>query len=482
MDSSSDNNVTENIASNNGYGIRLNDSSNNTIYNNYFSNINNTYDNGNNTWNTTKTAGTNIVDGPYLGGNYWSDYDGTDLDGDKLGDTLLPYNCSGGIENGGDYHPLIKIPKIILKASKDGYASAKNEIDNDENVERMEISGKVTDKSTGKPIKGAKVEIVKGANPASTTTGADGTYIITAIIPEGSGSDTREDINFELMPSQPELPDLTLTSEDIQFIPPASNSTSSSSSQQEQTTLTKDIYEAKSAPNTIEYVKSARSYKEIVPRGMIKNRVTSSSDAPSFTIENLTYPPTVNPNQTFQVTVDTNYSFNATTYIFAGIWDYDASEYIARTPSNETLSGIGNKSYTFNLTAPSSGIMNLSADLWYSADGWILSDYRDFNVSVTGKENIVTISATIHSIGTADASNVVVQFFDGNPDAGGVQIGSDQTIPYIPAGGTGSAQVSWDITGKTGSHVIYVKIDPYNTIAESDEDNNLASKLFLIQT
>jgi hypothetical protein len=83
----------------------------------------------------------NIVDGPYLGGNYWSDYDGTDLDGDMLGDTQLPYNCSGRIQNGGDYHPLIIIPKIILKASKDGYASVQHEVDNDENFERIEISG-----------------------------------------------------------------------------------------------------------------------------------------------------------------------------------------------------------------------------------------------------------------------------------------------------------------------------------------------------
>jgi nitrous oxidase accessory protein NosD len=99
---------------------------NNTIYNNYFDNTyktfdGNAFDSGNNTWNITKIRGTNIVGGPYLGGNYWCDYNGTETSGDKLGDTLLPYNCSDHIKNGGDYHPLIKIPKIILKASKDGY-------------------------------------------------------------------------------------------------------------------------------------------------------------------------------------------------------------------------------------------------------------------------------------------------------------------------------------------------------------------------
>ena len=78
-------------------------------YNNYFNNTNNTYDDGNNTWNITKTTGINIIGDSYIGGNYWSDYTGEDLDGDGLGDTLVPYNSSGDIATGGDYHPLMKI-------------------------------------------------------------------------------------------------------------------------------------------------------------------------------------------------------------------------------------------------------------------------------------------------------------------------------------------------------------------------------------
>jgi parallel beta-helix repeat protein len=79
---------------NNSQGICLNGSSNNTVYHNDFvANSQQAYDNSSNTWyNTT-----------LLNGNYWSDYNGSDTDGNGIGDT--PYNISGG--NNTDEYPLI---------------------------------------------------------------------------------------------------------------------------------------------------------------------------------------------------------------------------------------------------------------------------------------------------------------------------------------------------------------------------------------
>src|SRR5439155_7207272 len=105
---SSSNIFIDNSLSFNDLGILFFNSSDNLIYNNFFNNPMNAIDVGGiNFWNITKTAGTNIVAGPFLGGNFWSNYAGSDTDGDGIGDTLIPYNNNGFIATGGDFLPLV---------------------------------------------------------------------------------------------------------------------------------------------------------------------------------------------------------------------------------------------------------------------------------------------------------------------------------------------------------------------------------------
>jgi parallel beta-helix repeat protein len=91
----SGNNVT-----NNGEGVELDSSSGNSIYHNNF--INNTLqtlisESYTNAWNESYPSG----------GNYWSDYNGTDANHDGIGDT--PYIIDA---NNTDHHPLMT-PYVI---------------------------------------------------------------------------------------------------------------------------------------------------------------------------------------------------------------------------------------------------------------------------------------------------------------------------------------------------------------------------------
>ncbi len=122
------NNLTMNRLTNNGYGIYIVNGSRNIVYNNYLQNSNNAFDDWNytkgsipNAWNITKALGTNILGGPFLGGNFYSDYTSTvhcspcDPDGDGMGDT--PYPILGGIPGhpSQDLLPLLQTQPTIVQ-------------------------------------------------------------------------------------------------------------------------------------------------------------------------------------------------------------------------------------------------------------------------------------------------------------------------------------------------------------------------------
>jgi parallel beta-helix repeat protein len=83
---SDNNNIINNSITTSDYGIHLDRYSNSNIifHNSFINNNQNAYDESDNTWD----------DGYPSGGNFWDDYNGTDEDGDGIGDT--PYVIPGG--------------------------------------------------------------------------------------------------------------------------------------------------------------------------------------------------------------------------------------------------------------------------------------------------------------------------------------------------------------------------------------------------
>ncbi len=116
-------------------------------------------------------------------------------------------------------------------------------------------------------------------------------------------------------------------------------------------------------------------------------------------------------------------------------------------------------------------ILNSTTDSCRTPDLTLSASDIVFSENKVQGGDVVTITATIHNIGRGPASDVHVRFTDN-----GAQIGDVQTIASIPAGGTGTASVVWSVKHETGTRVIEVTADPANTIRESDETNNTASK------
>jgi aryl-phospho-beta-D-glucosidase BglC (GH1 family) len=90
------------------------------------------------------------------------------------------------------------------------------------------------------------------------------------------------------------------------------------------------------------------------------------------------------------------------------------------------------------------------------------------------QNDLVTISATIHNLGSA-ARPSVTRFYDGDPAAGGVQIGADVATPALPNGGSATVGVTWNTRKAAGAHTLYVVADATNAVGDANRANNTAS-------
>ena len=89
-----------------------------------------------------------------------------------------------------------------------------------------------------------------------------------------------------------------------------------------------------------------------------------------------------------------------------------------------------------------------------------------------GEGTNVTINATVHNKGIANASDVLVRIYEGDPYFG-TQIDGDKIVSSIPWGDSRSVEVAWNATS-VGTYDICAVVDPENAIVEQSELNNLA--------
>ncbi len=87
----------------------------------------------------------------------------------------------------------------------------------------------------------------------------------------------------------------------------------------------------------------------------------------------------------------------------------------------------------------------------------------------------VSITADISNDGDFAEPNVEVSFYNGDPAAGGTEIGSTQMIQeVIPARGKASVTVDWTVPTGSGPYSVYVVVDPEEKTGDGTRENNIA--------
>jgi subtilase family serine protease len=107
-------------------------------------------------------------------------------------------------------------------------------------------------------------------------------------------------------------------------------------------------------------------------------------------------------------------------------------------------------------------------------------DTIGFSNANPGPGEPVTVTATILNNGSAEATNVVVQFMDATNN-GAAPIAANQVISSIPPGGAAVAQIVYETMGRFGDRKIQVILDPNNLVVESDENDNRAMATLTVQ-
>ena len=84
------------------------------------------------------------------------------------------------------------------------------------------------------------------------------------------------------------------------------------------------------------------------------------------------------------------------------------------------------------------------------------------------------IKVKVENYGDLTSQNVEVAVYDGNPDAGGTQIGVE-TIDEIIAGDTAEAIISWNVPSDLNAHNIFAVVDPELKFEDKNRSNNTTS-------
>lgn len=191
LENSDSNTIQDNlIAYNYEYGISLKESSKNVIYNNYFKNAENVEENtvnADNSWQSTLSTKSNLIRGPYIGGNFWADledtgYSETCVDGNSNGVCDASYEIPGGGTDKFPLYPKVKTAVTALENKLDAEAY-------EQGLTEREGAGNVTETPLEEATEEANETAIEEETPETETEeekGAPGPGLGLAVLATGA--------------------------------------------------------------------------------------------------------------------------------------------------------------------------------------------------------------------------------------------------------------------------------------------------------
>ncbi len=205
------------------------------------------------------------------------------------------------------------------------------------------------------------------------------------------------------------------------------------------------------------------------PTVIMHNPPDGNLTANSTVFFNFTVTDNLSPNVTCELTID------------GGWYNETYAQVAVGTTLNETISGLSsglhwwnvtcvdvagnaNTSFTWNFTVPQPDLLITTGNITFSNSSPI-------------ENQTITLFANVYNIGSSAAGAFNVSFYRGDPDAGGVQIGTNQPIAGLELGENMTVSVAY--TTIIGPNNLYVIVDPpYATNGSIDESNETNNKAF----
>ena len=129
------------------------------------------------------------------------------------------------------------------------------------------------------------------------------------------------------------------------------------------------------------------------------------------------------------------------------------------------------KTITPHITERTAGKVVVNFTQNYQKPDLVLHQYdtlvRTDQFASTGK---VLISSLVWNEGDAKATNVTVRLLSGDPKNGTLIF--DQEVPSLAPGEFSTLDITWDATGLWGNQTLYLEVDPFGNVTESNKSNN----------